>query len=526
MTSHSRNSRYSLAKISPILVSTYIFLFFLIQSPKILDYYRVSDDLRQQIYPLYKHRDQDLFKDDLLTRYFISHTPPAYYYAHYPITQLIDPVIWSKIAQLALLAVVLIFLYRIGKHLQDPFFGWLLVFLFIHSPALSGLTDGGLPRGYAVPALTIFLWATLTTRPLTALAATTISAILYPPILLVLGPVLAIWIFWVRPLPWRQLMPLCLCASVAILTGLYPMLNRGPEIGPIITYTQANTMPEWHQGNRFPFLPIPKLIDKAPTKFASAFTPGPLAWIFVALGLYALFQLFRTKSPLALPITAILAISLITYEISSWLAFRLHIPDRTVMYSLPLVGLILVPLSFASFRAFRWLILIPAFLFWGHGFNTDLNLWANQRHAAKLYEFISTLPKNTLIAGPPMEADNLPLFSQRKVYISNEANQPLYTSFYQKISERLKTFYTAYYATDQATVQNFAKQTGVHYMLIKTEDFTHRFHRDTYYYEPYNTFIKSLIANKNPDDFFFAHPPKSSVLYDNNYYQVIKLSNP
>lgn len=505
------------------LIISYIAIFVLIQSPKIFDYYRVSDDLRQQIYPLYKHQDKDLFKDDLLTRYFISHTPPAYYYAHYPIVWLIDPVIWSKIAQLALLAVVLVFLYRIGKHLQDPLFGWVLVVLFVHSPALSGLTDGGLPRAYAVPAVTVFLWATITNRPLTAVAATAISAILYPPILLVLGPALAIWLACARPLPSRRLILSALCASAVITLSIYPMLDRGPEIGPIITYTQANSMPEWHQGNRFPFLPIPKLIDRAPAQFASAFTPGPLAWIFAALGLYAVVQLFRAKSPLALPITAILAVSLIMYEISSWLAFRLHIPDRTLMYSLPVAGLILISLSFASIRAFRGLIILITFALWGTGFNTDLNLWANQSHAAKLYDFIATLPKDALIAGPPMETDNLPLFSQRKVYVSNEANQPLYTTFYRQISERLKTFYAAYYASDRATVQNFAKKTGVHYMLVKTEDFTHRFDRDTYYYEPYNTFIKSLMAGKTPDDFFFAHPPKSSILYDDGYYQLIQL---
>ncbi len=154
-----------------LFVVGYILVFTFVQSPKIFDYYRVSDDVRQQLYPLYLAQDHDLFRNDLITRYFLSHTPPFYYYAHYPLAWLIDPVVLSKLSQFGLLILVLVFLFKIGKRLHGPVLGWALVFVFIHSPDLAGLTDGGLPRGWAVPGTIVFIWAVLEERTKAALAA-------------------------------------------------------------------------------------------------------------------------------------------------------------------------------------------------------------------------------------------------------------------------------------------------------------------------------------------------------------------
>ncbi len=54
--------------------------------------------------------------------------------------------------------------------------------------------------------------------------------------------------------------------------------------------------------------------------------------------------------------------------------------------------------------------------------------------------------KTLLLAGPPTEMDNIPLFSRRTVYVSDEAVQPLYDRYYRQISERVRHFYDAYYA--------------------------------------------------------------------------------
>jgi len=523
-------------------VLIYIFCFLIYQSPKIFDYYRVADDARQQIYPLYAARDSQLFENDLLTRYFRSHTPPFYYYAHYPLAWLIDPVILSKITQFVLLGLVLVFLYKIGRLLHGPFLGWTLVFLTVHSPTLVGLTDGGLPRGWAVPGLVVFSWAVLAGRPRVALAATVVSGLFYPPVFLVLGPSYGVWTILKRS--WSRW---DLAALALMVVGLWPMVFRGDEIGRIVTAAEAAKMPEWQLGSRFPFLPTPSLVSLLPRNFTVSYLPpsvfGPWAWLLVALG-FAAFLLWpdsrsresgspapRSRAQTIFALGFPLAFSLVMFEVSAFLAFRLHIPDRNLKYTIPVLGLILITL--AVFRLIkivsRWqgwpafLVIIGVVLLGGSGFTGNLNLWADQRFAWKLYAFVEQLPKDALLAGPPTEMDNIPLFSRRKVFVSDEANQPLYDRYYREIRGRLLQTFDAYYATDLKAVEDFRNRTGVDFMLVRKEDFTHRFKRARYYSEPYNTHILGLKAGHSAGDFVFAKPPKQAVVYDDGYFLVVDL---
>ncbi len=538
-------------------VLVYILCFLIYQSPKIFDYYRVSDDARQQIYPLYAARDSGLFKDDLLTRYFRSHTPPFYYYAHYPLAWLIDPVILSKISQFALLGLVLVFLYRIGRLLHGPFLGWTLIFLTVHSPTVVGLTDGGLPRGWAVPGLVVFSWAILAGRPRIALAATVVSGLFYPPIFLVLGPSYGIWTLAKRSWSWWDALGFAL-----LVAGLWPMVFRGDEIGQIVTVAEAAKMPEWQLGSRFPFLPMPSLLSLLPRNFVVSYLPpalfGPWAWLLVALGSAAFllpiesepksgewrayYELARAASkPRASTIAAAfglpLAFSLVMFEVSSLLAFRLHIPDRNLKYTIPMLGVILITLavfrlvswSLARARLSTWqgwpalVVMLWAFLIGGSGFTGNLNLWADQRFAWKLYAFVEQLPKDVLLAGPPGEMDNIPLFARRKVFVSDEANQPLYDRYYREIRGRLLRTFDAYYARDLKVVEDFRNEAGVGYMLVRKEDFTHRFNRSRYYSEPYNAHILALKKGHSAGEFIFANPPKRTIVYDDGYFQLVDL---
>ena len=413
---------------------------------------------------------------------------------------------WSKIAQILLLLVVLTFLFLIGRKIHDSTLGWILLFLFIHSPALSGMTEGGLPRAYAVPAVVAFIWAALTERVVTALAAVTFSAVFYPPIVLVLGPSYVLWCLYKRVFTWWNIL-----ALVIVILGIFPMVFRGEEIGQIVSFADAKRMPEWHVGNRFPFVPIPAIGKIGVEEFSSAFTPGRFSWIFVLLGIYGMVR------HRMIVLGMVLIVSVVMYEFSSLFAFRFHIPDRTIIYTLPVVGLIVAP----RMARMAWIALIPAvLLLWGSGFKANLNLWADQRHGAKLYQFISTLPKDAVIAGPPMEMDNIPLFARRIVFVSDEAAQPLYPRFYQEMKRRLKESYAAYYATDERVVREFGVKNRVRYMVVKKEDFTHGLHRGKYY-EPYNGYIKSLIHQKSPAEFV---APRLPSIYNDGAYAVVDLS--
>jgi hypothetical protein len=522
-------------------VGLYLLVFFAVKSPLIFDYYRVSDDIRQQIYPLHRAKSPDLFQNDLLTTYFLSHTPPFYYYFHLPFAYLLDPVVISKVSQFGLLFLQLLFLYLIGRKLHGAILGWLLVFLFMHSPALAGLTDGGLPRGYAAPAATLFVLAALESRIRLALASVTVGGLFYPPILLVLGPAFLVWTAYKRQFTWWSLP-----AAGLLAVGIYPMLFRTPEIGRIITLAEASSMPEWQQGSRFPFLPVPPAFRLASQYFVAAFSPASWAWLFVGLGAVGLFRSSprREGRDHLVLFGSLIGLCLLMYAVAAHFAFRLHIPDRNFKYTLPVLGMILIGYGIFALAesvlrpllgrlagreawgtaAAGFLVVLTAFYFGGSGLQGNLNLWANQRWAAGLYRFVATLPRDAVITGHPMDMDNLPLFSKRTVYVSDEAFQPLYEPYYSEIAGRLRRSYSAYYATDMETLRHFHLETGVRYILVRVEDFGRRFERERYYYDPYDGFIKGLIEGREAEDFLLAAPPSEAVIYRDSYYRLVDLA--
>jgi hypothetical protein len=159
----------------------------------------------------------------------------------------------------------------------------------------------------------------------------------------------------------------------------------------------------------------------------------------------------------------------------------------------------------------------------GNGFTGNLNLWADQRWARKLFDSIEQLPKDSLLAGPPMLMDSIPLFAKRKVFVSDEAVQPFYDRYYAEVSSRVYAAYRAYYSADLRTVEDFVEENGVDYMVVQVDDFTHRLHRARYYWEPYNQYVTSLVEGRLPEDFVFARPPQESLVYDDGYFQVVDL---
>jgi hypothetical protein len=155
-----------------------------------------------------------------------------------------------------------------------------------------------------------------------------------------------------------------------------------------------------------------------------------------------------------------------------------------------------------------------AFLLGGSSLKGNLNLWADQRFASGLYDFVGSLPKYALLAGPLIEMDSLPLFTRRKVYVSDEAAQPLYDRYYAEVSSRLRRVFAVYHAVDARTVREFAIATGVRFMVVRKQDFTYRYDRPKTYHEPYDSYVKSLKEGKSAGDFWFAHPPAGSVVYE------------
>ncbi|MGC9398902.1 MAG: hypothetical protein ACP5HM_07175 [Anaerolineae bacterium] len=115
-----------------------------------------------------------------------------------------------------------------------------------------------------------------------------------------------------------------------------------------------------------------------------------------------------------------------------------------------------------------------------------------------LLRYIATLPEDALLAGSPDILSNIPLFSQRSVFLSREI------SFVGR--ERVIDFFAAYYSEDKETIMDFCEKYGVDYMVVDLSEFTEEYMQEgEFFYAPYNAYIADITSNRA--DFFLSDVP-------------------
>jgi hypothetical protein len=113
-----------------------------------------------------------------------------------------------------------------------------------------------------------------------------------------------------------------------------------------------------------------------------------------------------------------------------------------------------------------------------------------------LYRYLQTLPQDVVIAGHPVEMDNIPLLARRKVLANQELALPYYTGYYAVVRQRLHDVLLAYYADDVQQVRDFVARYGVDYILLNTRHFEPDFLRGPIYHEPFNSVLKQRLATR------------------------------
>ena len=203
----------------------------------------------------------------------------------------------------------------------------------------------------------------------------------------------------------------------------------------------------------------------------------------------------RTNNNLDKKIKIFALSGLILYFLSFAVLFKIYIPIR---YSLP-VYLFLI--FFISNRINKFdfnlkkLILISflLFLIFIPHLRRDLTIC----HDQEIYNFISTLPKDALIAGYPKDLDCIPLFSKRSVLINDELNIPFAKNYYEKIKIRLTDLFTAYYSDEETHIKDLCEKYNITHILVNKERFSNdSLNKEMIYYNPFDKIIKENKNNK------------------------------
>ncbi|WNZ24489.1 hypothetical protein HJG54_17595 [Leptolyngbya sp. NK1-12] len=475
--------------------------------------YVVQDDARQHLFWLRRFLDPELFPQDLIADYFQSVAPWGYtlFYRMFAAVG-IDPIWLGKGLPLVLGVLATLYGFRVCMQLLPiPFTGFLAAVLlnqvFWSHDDLASAT----PRAFMPLFFLAFLDYLMRRALWPCLVTIGLEGLFYPQYVLVFAGILCL-----QPLRWqnglrltqsRQEYRFCLAGLLTALLVLLPYGLITSPYGPVITAAVAKQLPDfapdgrgrfflsdpwmfWLSGNRsgiFPTLKPPLL--------------GLGLLLPVMLGLAHLSKFMRQQLRPTRHITAnlrvlvhIVVVALMLFGVAHLLLFYLHLPSRYTAYTLRLVLVFAtaINLTLCLEAGLRWLQQYQQYpaswprqmLVWGLILGFGGLLWLYPTYAENfphtgyrtgtakaLYQFLAQQPKDSLVASLLKEADNLPTFAQRSVFVAPEYAVPYHIGYATQFRQRAIDLIQAQYTSDLATLRWFIETSGVDFWLVDANSF-------------------------------------------------------
>lgn len=510
-----------------------------------------DDDARQHVYWTAKFQDPELFQGDLLTDFISSPMmdPIGYQFIYKLGTAFFDPLPLSQLISLGLLLLSLLFLELWSKSLiSDPRGRFLLQMLFLFFSLYD--SSGGFPRSFAFPLLLGFMAFLQRGATLWGGLVLVLEAIFYPPILLNTLAMAGVWFLGQlkREMVTKTLFrkTLFLAAGCAVSAGLLLLVYASSQaqlFGPQVSPQEAKNMPEFWKGGRSVFFQenTAEFLLLGRSGIGAEYLGG-FAVILAGMALLGGIRSIRIPaSALHLCWT-----SLVLFGIAHLLLFKLHLPSRYTIYTLPLASMLAIGASTGPFLEatkglglrlkageFLWrfhsrrfgLLLVALILggyAWAQGHvivNMDTQVAVLDRTQREMLAFLQRLPKDALVAAHPLEADNVPLISRRKVLANQELSLPYQMGYYGVIRQRIFDFFEAYYARDWGEIEEFVEKYGIGALVVNKTHFTPTFLQGRIYFEPFHSFAKKKIEGAH--GFALLAAPGEKVCFENSRFLVL-----
>ena len=508
-----------------------------------------DEDFAHHIWWLYHWVDSQLFPDDLAHLFFSQPilAPYGYQFLFRTLVPFVDPLLLAESLPFILVLVATALAFQIGQRVGQGLLGGVVAAVFFILAQLRFL-HAGLPRSFATPILLFGMWALLTQRQIALGCALLLAVLFYPPVAANLGLcaaivlVLRVWKERKLPARWPVLIAIgCLALVVLGLAYLRPM---PPGLGQKVTFEQAYAMPEFWSGGRSHFF------DHDPWRFYFSKRDGLGINPWLALLLTCLLVVVWRSFPGVIGVESwALAGTALGLFVSAHLTlFVLHHPNRYTLYALPVFGLLVVaaviPAFIARLRAYppaggmriflskqlKRAILVPVgcLVLAAYGTEATTKLVSvlhtpPDQDLEAVYLFLETLPKDTLVAAHPYDADNIPLRSRRSVLASMETSLPLYVGYYQTMAERIAAVLAAYHASDFAAVDLLYDRYGVDVFVVNQGRYVPG---ASLYYEPFLDSVREQWRQGRRAGFVLRDPPAERILFQRGVFTIVRVGPP
>ncbi|WP_348253937.1 hypothetical protein [Leptolyngbya sp. AS-A5] len=462
----------------------------------------VQDDAREYVFWMQRFIDPTLLPNDLIAQYFKSITPPGYA-AIYQVMAMfgVQPLWLSKVLPIALGLIATLYSFALCLRLF-PFAvtGFIATLILNQSLWFRDDLNSATPRSFITPLFLAFLYSLIRNQRVGILITLVLQALIYPPLVLITIAFLCLrlWNWESRKLRLDQLKFVGVCIGFSAI-ALVPYAISSAEFAPVITRSQALTMPELYPGGRHPFFNLNPWVFWLFGEHSGIIPPlmPPLIWFGLLL---PILMRYPSRFPLVQQINRKIAVlpqiiwvSLGLYGAAHLLLLRLFFPTRYTAHSFRIVlaiaaGITLTVLADTTLRACeslairqRWIALgarlslisaIGIVLVFYPQFSRGFPSTNFRVGNAPLYQFLQTQPKDTLIATLSDEANNISTFAQRSVLFSREHSLPFHLGYYRQIRQRIIDVLQAQYSSDLTLAKQAIERYNIKFWLIEQSAFT------------------------------------------------------
>jgi len=536
--------------------------------PLLSNRYNVVDDARKVIYWMHEYRDPELFKDDYLTEIAKNGVfSPGFNFLFRLASFFSDPVFFGKLLVFPLVILSMIYFFRLGKAIKDEWSGLLLSALFFltHFDTISL----GLQKSFAFPFLSMFLFYLVKKKFWKMSIMLVLQGLFYPPIFILSTVIYAFSVLLkvgcrkgLRCILINEGNLHFLIACLLVL-GLFLALRWDSSTQLLVTkpysilsISKLKQMPEFAIGGRFSvFSPgvtfgIPNyLLGDKPLGMTLMGMPFKRAWLFL-VSLFIVLVCPRAAFDLPKEIWATVVAGLLLYAAAFLSMFLLYFPERYIFHALSIFLLVFVSVNFTKsieiilsfLRKYLTILSVEtvrrnvcitstlalcgwAFVYVrGHGGLTVPSIRYGGSRSA-LYEFVSTLPKDVLIAGSPEQPSeimkSIPIFSKRKVFLNAE-----FLDLTEETKARAFGFYKMYYSDSYEEILDFCTKNKITYLLVNLSHFPEsgkevKAHGPEI--RPYREFVKGLIQGRS--SFALKKVPDSAKIFNQRNIYIIRVKD-
>lgn len=482
------------------------------------DTYVVQDDARQHVFWMQRWLDPELFPNDLIADYFQSVAPLGYskFYQGFVYLFGVDPFLLNKLLPLILAAIATFYAFRFTCEMFPiPLAGFLGTLLLNLSLWMKDDISSATPRAFVYPLFLAFLYYFSRKALFPCLIAIALTGLFYPQYILVEGGIITLAMLFYRR--WYVFYSTGL-AVVFLVIAAYAFKSSAYD--PIISLEYAKSLPEFWDDGRSAFFDRDG-IDFWITDGRSGFFPENMPTIVWLSVLLPVLQQFPKSFPLVQKITgnvAILPQMILAgfgwFFLAHALLFRLHLPNRYTTHGLRIVMALAAGMAIAILidRIFQWqrnrrggwlvgkytvvFSLLAAIVFHYPLFLQDLpKMGYEVGEATQVYQFFQQQPRDITIASIAEEANNLPSFSQRSIFVGREYAIPYQLGYYQPFRQKAIATVQAQYTMELSTLQTFIRDNQISFWLL---------HRSAFIpdYIDNHEWLQGFLTDDFPDDAF------------------------